>query len=612
MTGVRQFAGQIEWRKVRLTPWIALIGVIEVIRGQLAWFDVLDTSRPGNVPVLIGLALLLISLSTAGIVTGNVPLFDTSIKRRLPVSGKLPFAFAGAGMCIYAGWRAYFEIVPIWDILIMWSAGIWLTLYGIVPHDHMVAWRQKVWRSLREDRLTWLLIGVLFVVGLLLRVIDLENQPYIMAGDEAQFAWEATALKNQSQWIYNPFQMGLWHHPRIVHTLMGISIANFGQTVAAARLPWAILGALTIPAVYLLGRRLFDHRLGLIAALFMVSFPVHIQFSRTAMDMTGDPFFLALALITVTLRDGDMMEAALAGLCLGLSQYFYFAGRIATPVVLAYIAWHFLSDWRSASKRIGPLLVTLVMAFVITFPNFYAVWRDTDRPMSPRLSQVSIWETGALEAAEKEGRLGEFLQFQIEHGVLAYFHYQDESDVYGRFNPVLGWYGGVPCLIGVVVALRRWRDPRFVLPAMWATATALAGGAMLIDPPHYPRYINPTPALALLVALGVAAVAVTALQLAQMLAGWWPRTRPTTAPKPRLSRLDVKWLLPVGLGLALALANGRSYIFDYLPATEDRLLLYGETTIQLNEVAKILDTFDGRFQVRHFSSMDLDMNGTDL
>jgi 4-amino-4-deoxy-L-arabinose transferase-like glycosyltransferase len=615
MTVVRQIAGRFDWRKLRLAPWIALVGMIFIVRGQWAWFDNLDTSRPGNIPVLVGLLLLLFSLSTVGIVTGNLPLFASSVRRRLPFTGKLPFALAGVGMCIYAGWRAFFEVVPVWDIFIMWGAGIWLTLYGCVPHDHMAAWGRKVWRSLREERKTWLLIGLLFVVGLLIRVIDLENQPYIMAGDEAQFAYEAASLKDNSHWIYNPFQMGLWHHPRIVHTLMGISIASLGQTIAAARMPWAILGALTIPAVYLLGRRLFDHRMGLVAALFMVSFPVHVMFSRTAMDMTGDPLFLALALacMTAALRDGDMMEAALAGLFLGLSQYFYFAGRIAGPVMVAYVIWHFLRDWRATWQRIGPLIVALVLVFVVTFPNFYATDQDTERPLSPRLSQVSIWETGSVEAAQKEDRLGEFLVDQIEHGLLAYFHFHDESDVYGRYNPVLGWYGGVPCLIGLIVVLRRWRDPRFILPALWATGTALLGGAMLIDPPHYPRYINPDPALALLVALGVGAASVTAIELLRTILRQFSRyisLRPLAERSQSL--IYAAWLLPILIGLGLSLANARSFIFSYLPATEERQLLYGEATIQLNEIAGILDTFGEHYQVRHFSSMGLDMNGTDL
>lgn len=620
MADGRQWVNRIARLRRRATPWIAALGVVLIIKGQWEWFQHLDTVRPGGIPVLIGLILLLVSIRTNGIVLHPTPVFDLSVRRRLPLTRKLPFALAGIALCFYTAWRANEESALVWDIFILWGLSIWLTIFGLVPRDQMAAWSHRIGESVRRERWTWLLLGVLFLAGLAIRVIDLNHQPYIMAGDEAQFAWEAVSVKDTLHWIYNPFQMGLWHHPRIVHTLMAISIALFGQTAAAARLPWAVLGALTVPAVYLAGRRLFDSRLGWVAALFMATFPVHVMFSRTAMDMTGDPLFvvLAVAFTTRALRDGDLMEAALAGLCLGLSQYFYFAGRIAGPVMVAYVGLHMLRGWRPFWQRVGVLVVEVSVCLVVIFPNSYALIRDTARPFSPRLDQVSIWKTDELERAEARGDLVPFLVGQVKHGFLAYVHFHDESDVYGRYNPVLGWYAGVPLLVGLIVVLRRWRDPRFLIPALWAAGTALTGGALLIDPPHYPRYINPTPALALLVGLGTTQLALLAGDWGGSLAGGFAHLGRLRRAIPErieawagiLSRQ--KPLLPVAFALVLMLANGRSFIFDYLPATEQRHLLYGETTLELNEIVDILRSFQGQYEVRRFSSLDLDMNGTDL
>ncbi|HVO71872.1 MAG TPA: glycosyltransferase family 39 protein, partial [Aggregatilineaceae bacterium] len=380
-----------------------------------------------------------------------------------------------------------------------------------------------------------------------------------------------------------------------------------GQTVAAARMPWAILGALTVPAVYLMGQRLFDRRVGLIAAAVMATFPLHIQFSRTAMDMTGDALFitLTLAFLTRALRDGDELEAALAGLCLGLSQYFYFAGRIAAPLMIAYIGLYALHNRRAVWKRAGALLITGVVAGVVVFPNLYATAMDKARSFSPRLNQVSIWSTGNLEMAARQDRLRQYWTDQIQRSFLAYVHFQDESDVYGRYNPVLGWYAGVPFMVGLAVVLRRWRDPRFLVLALWAAGTASLGGTLLVDPPHYPRYVNVTPGLAVIVALGVIAMGLILSDLADSLISLLSRLVVVEglAPTP-------KWLLPVNLGLLLALANERSYALDYLPKTPR--LLYGEATVELNEVADILVSLHGQYRVAPFSSLRLDMDGTDL
>lgn len=602
-------------RQVRLLlrivlPWVAAWGVLLIIRGQRAWFDRLDVIRPGAIPVLTGMALLLLSLRVSGIVLIPQPLVRRDGVLAYGRNLKLPLAALGVGMCIYAGWWAYPEDVSVWKILGLWLGGAALGVIGFVPHRHMVAWGRMVARSLREEWTTWLIVGVLFGIGLAVRVVRLGSAPYLFAGDEAQFGFESASMYKALHWVYNPFQLGIWHHPRTVHTVMAIGIRVLGQTEAAARLPWAIFGALTVPAVYLLGRRLFDARIGLIAALFMVSFPVHVQFSRTAMDMTGDPFFLALAfaLLTRAIREGDTMEAALGGVSLGLSQYWYFAGRIAAALIVAFVLLHAARDPRGMWRRKTVLFIAAVLTAAVVFPNLYAMHMDKARSMSPRLKHVAIWETGAIDAARAEGRLVEFLERQTELSFLAYVHYQDESDVYGRFNPLLGWYAGVPFMIGLVVAVRRFTDPRHSLSALWVVGTAILGGALLVDPPHYPRYIDVTPALAMLVALGVAALAVILHDLATSVMLLVPVRRPSG----RRAAAWRRWAIGVGLAVLLAGANLRSYVFDYLPATEDRRLLYGTNTIRLNEIVDILDTFQGRYQVFRLSSLDLDMNGTDL
>lgn len=591
---IRRFA-------VRFSPWLAAAGLALIIWGQWLWFDDLWTIRPGGLRVLPGLALLLVGLRVRGLVVDPQPSISRVVGRWFPWSWKLPLAVAGVALVVYAAWRAYDEQTIVWDVLLLWGAGSLLTMVALVTSDDARSWRRLIARSVRDEWRTWLFVLALTGAALLIRVVDLEHTPYIMAGDEAQFAFESVSLKDRSHWVYNPFQMGVWHHPRIVHTLMAISISQLGQTIAAARLPWAIFGVLTVPAVYFLGRRLFDHRIGLVSAIFLATHPLHIQFSRTAMDMTGDPFFVALAFafFAGALRDDNTLEAALAGLTLGLSQYLYFAGRLAVVLMIGYVTLLVLHDWRAVRGRVGVILVTVIVAFVVVLPNIYAVYTDKTRPISPRLNHVSVWSTGAVKAAVEGDYFVEFWENQFQRSFLAYVYYHDESDVYGRYNPALGWYAGVPFMIGLVVVARRWRDPCSLLPAAWVAGTAFLGGTMLIDPPHYPRYISATPALALIVGLGVVGMWMIGRDVAGSIRVWRPMA------VPRWQRL-----IPVGLAAALALADARSYIVDYLPKTPD--LLYGETTVRLNEVADILNSFDQQYEVRYFSSLRLDLIGTDL
>jgi hypothetical protein len=55
-----------------------------------------------------------------------------------------------------------------------------------------------------------------------------------------------------------------------------------GVNAYSLRLLPAIGGTLAIPAIYLLGRQISNHRIGLIAAILLAFSQTHIHFSRTA------------------------------------------------------------------------------------------------------------------------------------------------------------------------------------------------------------------------------------------------------------------------------------------------------------------------------------------
>lgn len=582
---------------VRRSPWPVLIGAVLIALGQWAWYRDTEAFWPGA--LLAGLGMLLVMAGARARASAarlpSVP-GQGGPARSVP---RLGLAAAGAALSVYAGWSAVALRYSVWTYLGLWAAGVALTVAGLVPGAAARTWARQMRRSAQAERRTWLLVGVLFALALVVRVVSLNNVPAIQAGDEAQFAQEAVAVARDTNWHFSPFEMGIWHHPRTVHTLMAISIKALGQTKAAARLPWALLGALTVPAVFFLAQTLAERRAAWAAALFMVTFPVHMQFSRTGMDMTGDPLFaaLALGLLARALRRGSPLDAALAGAAGGLTQYFYFAGRIVPLVLAVYGVLMLLRQPRHASQRMRLLAIGALVFAVTVFPYFYAAYRDTERSLTPRLNAVGVWQTEAARQAAAEGRTVEFWVNQVRRAGMAYVQVSDESDVYGRYGALLGWFAGVPFLVGVALAIRRWRSPDDLIPVIWAAGTATLGGALLIDPPHYPRYISATPALAVLVGMGLVALG-TALARALSLGN---------ALRQR-AVIRLQWTVPLMLAAGLAAINLGVYVVDYLP----RPLLYGERTVQLNEIAAIMAAFDGAYSVHTFSAEDLSLSGTDI
>ena len=77
-------------------------------------------------------------------------------------------------------------------------------------------------------------------------------------------------------------QLALEPTPPVYYALVGVFLALFGDGDLVLRLPSVIFGTACIPAVYLLGRRLFGTVVGLGAAALLAMHPLQVFYSREA------------------------------------------------------------------------------------------------------------------------------------------------------------------------------------------------------------------------------------------------------------------------------------------------------------------------------------------
>jgi uncharacterized membrane protein len=71
-------------------------------------------------------------------------------------------------------------------------------------------------------------------------------------------------------------------HPPLHHLALWLTVRAIGDGELAVRVPSLIAGTLVIPAMYLLGRELYDRRTGLVAAAFGAVSPILIWYSQEA------------------------------------------------------------------------------------------------------------------------------------------------------------------------------------------------------------------------------------------------------------------------------------------------------------------------------------------
>ena len=116
-------------------------------------------------------------------------------------------------------------------------------------------------------------------------------------------------------------------HPPLHHVVLWLTVRVIGDGELAVRVPSLIAGTLVIPALYLLGRELYDRRTGLIAAAFGAASPLLIWYAQESRMYAFVTLFGLLALWTQlrAIRNGSALNWAayiLATSALLWSHYF--------------------------------------------------------------------------------------------------------------------------------------------------------------------------------------------------------------------------------------------------------------------------------------------------
>lgn len=124
-----------------------------------------------------------------------------------------------------------------------------------------------------EEFAPWL-AGAVTLGGAFLRVLLLDNKGMWL--DETFSIWMAShSLPELLQWLVKIDQ-----HPPLYYFLLHFWTQLFGDTPYDARLLSALIGAATIPVIYLIGARISDPALGLAAAVLLAVSPFHIYFGQ--------------------------------------------------------------------------------------------------------------------------------------------------------------------------------------------------------------------------------------------------------------------------------------------------------------------------------------------
>jgi len=429
----------------------------------------------------------------------------------------------GAWLSLLAGWLAQRRpaAADFGAFLCLWLIGVAWFLLSFVPSSSILhppffslhspffnssffsVW-SRLTRWLRDNRVELAGLAALLLVALAVRSVDLEHIPANMGGDEGTQGVAALELLGPP--LGNPFSTGWFSVPTMSFVVYGLAMRLFGETVAGLRALSALIGATTVLTTFLLARELWGRRVAWLAAIALTCSHFHIHFSRLGSNQVADGLFITLALWLLVrgLRLRREVQFALAGAVMGSGWYGYFGARLIGAVVLLYLAWRFVAEYRFLARHGRLLLILLGAALVVVAPLLFHYAGRPDTLFS-RPRQVSIFASGWL-AREQEitGRSGASLLLQQFWKSVSAFHYTlDPTFWYHPSIPLLDFVSGVLFILGVLWATARCRWPANGLVLIWFWLALVLGWVVTENPPSSMRLVIVAPALALLVGLGL-------------------------------------------------------------------------------------------------------------
>ena len=345
----------------------------------------------------------------------------------------------------------------------------------------------------------WLLVVVLLLIAFGLRTFDLLRVPPGLHNDEVAFAEITETVTYGRLAIFFPENIG---NEGLAYYFAAPFMKVLGLNVLAIRLPAAFISMIAACVIWAFTRRLFGAVAAITAlAAFAVVFWT-VAFGRIALHVVMMVPLATLAAYCVWRAQSSRRVKRwwmLSGLCIGLAIDTYTAARIL-PVILIAFGIYTLIAHRSAWRRWwGGIAIALVAAGLVAAPLFITLAQN------PAEDQLGFFDIDRPLRELRQGNLQPVSETTLR--TLGMFGFVgDPLPYYGiPDRPFLEPISFLLLLIGLLMALWRWRQPEYAFLAIWFFVSLLPG--MLSQPaPNSTRTLGVQTALFTLIGIAVAAI----------------------------------------------------------------------------------------------------------
>lgn len=222
----------------------------------------------------------------------------------------------------------------------------------------------------------WVVAGIT-LLALVLRLYRIDAQSFWV--DEV-VTWKAAGLP-----ITEMLTAGTYYaRAHILYYAIMHGIVLVSDSEIAMRLPSALLGALSVPLLFMVGERWMDRGIGIAAAALLAISPLHLYYGQEARPYAALVFFVLLALVCL---ERALRRPGNAGWQAGFVAA-SLAGILCHPVGLAvvpvYVLYAVLPGHRAGLRRVWPsfailfLAVLALVAVYLTLPSVSSRRTDSE------------------------------------------------------------------------------------------------------------------------------------------------------------------------------------------------------------------------------------------
>ncbi len=208
------------------------------------------------------------------------------------------------------------------------------------------------------------MILLVLILGLVLRLLTINQSLWL---DEAI---SVLASRNLDFWTFvTKYPVGDFHPP-LYFGLLWIWTHLFGYSEFVIRLPSVLLGVATIYLTYSIGKKLFNEKIGILAALFLAISPLHLYYSQEARMYSLAAFSVALSFnFFIDLLKGNKSAILPYIFSIALVLYSDYLPYFIIPAQFLFVFFYSRQNFKKFIYCLGGGLLTLTPWFLFILPK---------------------------------------------------------------------------------------------------------------------------------------------------------------------------------------------------------------------------------------------------